>query len=106
MKDIDIYEAFNLLRLCDGVLLEGRLIEPCLIGIEEDPEHEFFYLSWSENVRGEIADIDVAFKEEDNQTVVIDGPFLTLINSDGEEEELTLLRSWDVEEDTFFEDIF
>ena len=99
MKEIDLIDAFNYMRLSDGAILEGRLVELSLIGIEHDSKNEFAYLQWSENVRGEWVDFDIAFKEGDNEFVVVDGPYMTLINSDtGEEEELMLLRSWDVEE--------
>jgi hypothetical protein len=99
MKEIDLIDAFNYMRLSDGVILEGRLVELSLIGIEHDSKNEFAYITWSEHVRGEWVDFDIAFKEGDNEFVVVDGPYMTLINSDtGEEEELMLLRSWDVEE--------
>ena len=98
MKELDLIDAFNLLRVCDGALLEGRLVELSLIGVEHDPKNEFAYISWSEQIRGEWVDFDIAFKEEDNNIVLVDGPYITLINSDtGEEEELTLLRQWDME---------
>jgi hypothetical protein len=99
MKELDLIDAFNYLRLCEGVILEGRLIEISLIGIENESDNEFAYLFWSEDVRGEFVDFEVVFKEGDNEFVVIDGPYMTLINSDGEEEELLLLRSWDTEHD-------
>ena len=99
MKELDLIDAFNYLRLCEGVILEGRLLEISLIGIENESDNEFAYLFWSEDVRGEVVDFEVVFKEGDNEFVVIDGPYMTLINSDGEEEELLLLRSWDTEHD-------
>jgi hypothetical protein len=99
MKELDLIDAFNYLRLCEGVILEGRLLEISLIGIENESDNEFAYLFWSEDVRGEFVDFEVVFKEGDNEFVVIDGPYMTLINSDGEEEELLLLRSWDTEHD-------
>ena len=98
MKEIDLVDAFNYMRLSDGALLEGRLVELSLVGIEHDDKNEFAYISWSENIRGEWVDFDIAFKEGDNKVVLVDGPYITLIDSDsGEEEELMLLRSWDVE---------
>ena len=99
MKEIDLIDAFNYLRLSDGAILEGRLVELALVGIEHDAENEFAYIAWSENIRGEWIDFDIAFKEGDNEVVLVDGPYMTLINSDtGEEEELLLLRSWNVED--------
>ena len=99
MKEIDLIDAFNFMRLSEGAILEGRLVELSLVGIEHDKKNEFCYVSWSENIRGEWIDFDIAFAEGDNETVLVDGPYITLINSDtGEEEELMLLRSWDIEQ--------
>lgn len=99
MKTIDLVDAFNLMRLAEGAILEGRLVELSLIGIEHDPKNEFAYISWSEDVRGEIIEFDVAFRESDNAEVLVDGPYLTLVNADtGEEEEIMLLKAWDIEE--------
>lgn len=102
MKQIDLVTAFNYLRLSEGVILEGRIMEISLVGIEHEGDHEFAYLFWSEEVQGEIVDFEVAFKEGDNEFVMIDGPYLTLINVEGEQEELLLLRSWDVEKEPLF----
>ena len=104
MKQINLSEAFDYLRLCEGIILEGRILDISLIGLEEDANNEFAYLYWSEEIHGDIIDFEIVFKEDDNQKVLLDGPHMTLINSEGEEEELTLLRSWDVEHDRLFHD--
>ena len=101
MKELQIEDAFNLLRVCDGILLEGRLVEPILVGLEGEDDNEFFYLSWSEEIRGEWVDFHIAFREGDNQIVLCEGSTMTLINTDGEEEPMTLLREWNVETDSF-----
>ena len=98
MKELDLVDAFNYLRLSDGVVLEGRIMEISLIGIENEKDNVFAYLFWSEEVHGEFVDFDVSFVEGDNEFVLIDGPYMTLINSEGEEEELLLLRQWNAEE--------
>lgn len=103
MKYIDLYDAFELIRLCDGLILEDKILEPSLIGIENDPENEFLYLHWSEDIRGEIIDFTSGFQEKDNQEILVDGPYITLINTDGQEEELMLLKAWDVEDNVLFE---
>lgn len=103
MKEISLSQAFDCLRLCEGIFLEGRLLEISLIGLEDDDNNEFAYLYWSEEIHGDIIDFDIVFKEGDNQKVLIDGPHMTLVNSEGEEEELILLRSWDIEHDKMTE---
>ena len=98
MREITIEEAFNCLRVCEGVVLEDRLIVPSLLGIEGEPDNEFFYLSWTEEVRGEYIEFYASFKEGDNQVVLCDEAILTFINSEGQEEELTLLRPWNCDD--------
>lgn len=94
MKDILLHDAYHLIRQCTGVLLEGRFVEPHLFDIEDDYSNEWMTLEWVEEYDGEELDVVVAFKEGDNQKVVLDGSSLILVNSDGEEEELVLLREW------------
>lgn len=97
MKDISLIDAFNYLRLCEGVILEGRVLDISLIGIEEDPNNEFAYISWVEEIRGEYVDFEIVFKEGDNQEVMIDGSFMTLVNTEGVLEEIQLLIPWNIE---------
>ena len=93
-KEITIESAYNLIRQCTGVLLEGRYIEPHIFEIEGDYSNEWMTLQWEEVYCGEEIDVVVGFKEGDNQKVEFDGSILVLVNSDGEEEELTLLQEW------------
>jgi hypothetical protein len=93
-KKITLQDAYNYLRQCTGILLEGRFIEPSLLEIENDYSNEWLNLHWEEVYRGEELDVLVAFNEEDNQKCILDGSTLILVNTDGEEEELTLLREW------------
>jgi hypothetical protein len=93
-SEIPLHDACHLLRHCIGVLLEGRFIEPHLLDIEDDYSNEWLSLQWVEEYRGEELDVIVGFTEGDNQRVLLDGSSLILVNSDGEEEELILLREW------------
>lgn len=70
-----------------------------MIGIENNPDNEFAYLFWSEDIRGEMVDFEVVFREGDNEQVRIDGPYMTLVNADGQEEELMLMKSWNFEDE-------
>lgn len=96
-KDITLKQAFEYLQLADGVLLENRLLEPFLIGLEDDPSHEFFYLFWSEEIHGDMIDFEVVFREGDNEKVKLNECCITFVNSEGEEEELVLLKAWQME---------
>lgn len=95
MKTLELYDAYYFLKQCAGVLLEGRFLEPILNEIEDDYSKEFLILSWEDlGEDGEACLVEVAFKEGDNQTIGLSGSTLHLTNSDGEEEELTLLQEW------------
>ena len=77
--------------------MEGRLIEPTLMGVQDDDSNEFMYVSWEEEWNDEDLAVEISFFEGDNQIALINGSELTLINSEGEEEEFTLLREFDAE---------
>jgi hypothetical protein len=96
-KEITLQDAYYFLRQCTGVLLEGRFIEPSLLEIEDDYSNEWMCLHWEEEYDGEELDVVVSFNEEDNQKCILNGSTLVLVNTDGEEEELTLLREWSPE---------
>ena len=93
IKDIPLHDAIYLLRQCSGILLEGRYLEPHLYETD-DGSVEFMSLQWSEEYEGDELDVVISFNEGDNIKVPFEGCELTLVNSDGEEETLTLLREW------------
>jgi hypothetical protein len=97
MKEISLHQAYDLLQLSTAIVLEGRLIEPTLMGVQDDDSSEFMYVSWEEEFDDENLTVEISFYEGDNQVALIDGSNLTLINSDGEEEEFTLLKEFDAE---------
>jgi hypothetical protein len=94
MKSLQLYDAYYFLKQCTGVLLEGRFVQPLLSEIEDNYESEFLVLEWDDFQEGQELIVSVGFKEGDNQTIGLEGSKLLLINSDGEEEELTLLQEW------------
>jgi len=94
IRDIPLHDAIHLLRQCSGVLLEGRYIEPHLHETDDEDESEFLSLQWTEEYEGDELDVVVSFGERDNIKVPLEGSELTLVNTDGEEEVLTLLREW------------
>ncbi len=94
MKTLELYDAYYFLSQCAGLLLEGRFVEPILSEIEDDYENEFLVLQWEQEYEGVLHTVEVAFKEKDNQTVGLEGATLILTNTEGEDEELTLLQEW------------
>jgi hypothetical protein len=97
MKDIELSVAFDYLMLSEGIIHEGKTLTMSLIGLEDNPDNEFGYIAWSDDIQDEPVDFIIAFKEGDNETVRIDGSYMTLVNTDGEEEEIQLLAHWDIE---------
>ena len=93
-KEISIQDAYHILRQCIGVMVEDRFVEPSIFDIEGDYSNEWLSLQWEEEYRGEILDVVVAFTEGDNQKVLLEGSELTLVNTDGEEETIVLVREW------------
>ena len=93
-KEISIQDAYHILRQCIGVMLEDRFIEPSIFDIEDDYSNEWLSLQWEEEYRGEILDVVVAFTEGDNKKVLLEGSEMTLVNTDGEEETIVLVREW------------
>ncbi len=67
------------------------------MGVQDDDSNEFMYVSWEEELDDENLTVEISFYEGDNQVALIEGSTLTLINSDGEEEEFTLLKEFDAE---------
>lgn len=97
MKEINLHQAYDLLQQCVAISLEGRIIEPTLMGVQDDDSNEFMYVSWEEEFDDEDLIVELSFFEGDNQIALIDGTKLTLIADQGEEEEFLLLREFDAE---------
>lgn len=97
MKEISLYQAYDLLQQSIAVVLEGRIVEPTLMGVQDDDSNEFMYLSWEEEFDNEDLIVELSFYEGDNQVALIDGSVLTLVNTDGDEEELVLIKEFDAE---------
>ena len=97
MKEISLHQAYDLLQQSTAVVLEGRIVEPTLMGVQDDDSNEFMYLSWEEEFDNEDLIVELSFYEGDNQIALIDGSILTLINTDGDEEEFVLVKEFDAE---------
>jgi hypothetical protein len=97
MREINLHKAYDLLQQSTAVVLEGRIVEPTLMGIQDDDSNEFMYISWEEEFDNEDLIVELSFYEGDNQIALIDGSILTLVNTDGDEEEFVLVKEFDAE---------
>ena len=89
MKSLTIDKAYDLLQIAPAVLLEDRVLEPHLLGLDDK---EFLYFCWQEQTEfGDILQFEVTFNVEENLRCAIDGCDLILVNSEGEKEIITLL---------------
>lgn len=94
MKDIKLYEAWSILKQAAAIDIDGNLTVPQVFELEDDYKNVFLSLVWQEEYEGELLDVCVEFEEGDNQTCVLEGSNLILVNSDGEEEVLTVLVNY------------
>jgi hypothetical protein len=94
MNTITLFDAVFWLKQSRGILLEGRFIEPYVFGVEGEYNNIFMTLEWEELVDNIGVLVTVHFKEGDNQTVGVSEGVLLFINSDGEEEEIILIKEW------------
>lgn len=99
MKSIPLYTAYCLLQESRAVDLEGRFLEPHILNYEDQSDNEFLILQWEEQVNEETLMVEVVFEEGDNQMVEVDGRKLYLVNTEGDQEELILLREIELEEE-------
>jgi hypothetical protein len=87
-KTITLQEAFTILEDCSALIIDDNvLVYPRLEDLTGDLKNEFLYLSWEED--GE--DFEVRFLEGQNQNVQVSGSSLFLIDSEGEDNQLTVL---------------
>jgi hypothetical protein len=93
-KSINLTQAYDVLSQATAIVLEGRVLAPVLHSLEYDSAHEFFSIHWEE----EELEFDIYFQEGDNNEVLIDGHTMTLISTEGEEEEIELLKEFNIED--------
>jgi hypothetical protein len=94
MKEINLHTAYDILQQCPAILLEGRLIEPTFLGLGDKDNNEFMCISWEEEYEDDVYTVELVFEEGDNEIVEIDGCIMRLISTDGEQEEITLLKEF------------
>jgi len=88
MKEITLKEAYQILEDCSAVTIDDNaLVYPGLNELTGDPQEEFLSLNWEEE--GE--EYGVHFLEGQNQNCTVSGCSLFLIDSEGEENQITIL---------------
>lgn len=97
MKSIPLYNAYSLLSECKAVIIDGKFVEIYSLCYAEEGDNEFLILQWEEEVDGEVLDVEVVFNERDNFMVEVDGQKLIMTNTNGDTEEMILLRAINLE---------
>lgn len=88
-KQITLKDAYNILQDCSAVIIDDNvLVYPSLDEPSGDLRHEFLNLAWEQE--GE--DFEVRFLEGNNQEVQVSGSSLFLVDSDGQDAQLTILE--------------
>ena len=97
MKSISLYSAYSLLREARAVAIDGRCVEPYQVCYGDDPDNEFLILQWEEEYDGEVLTVETSFKEGSNLMVEVNGKTMLLVNTDGDIEEIILLKEFQLE---------
>jgi hypothetical protein len=92
MKKVTLEQAHELLENTSAVIWgeESNLSYPLVNDLEGDEDNCFFELI--------LDDEEMRFNEGDNQTVVLDGFSMVLVDEYGENQSITLLVPMDVED--------
>ena len=94
MKTITLKEAFQILEDASAIIVDDSiLVYPSLSELEDDELNEFMYLSWDD----EGLEYNVKFNEGENQEVKVSGSSIFLIDTDGEENQITILTTKELE---------
>lgn len=95
MKTITLKEAFAILEDCPAIIIEdGVLVYPSLSDLEYSDENEFLYIGWEDEIGQEYS---VKFAEGENSEVRISGSSMFLIDTEGEENHITILEPKNLE---------
>jgi hypothetical protein len=96
MKTITLKEAYQILEDASAVIIDDSvLVYPSLSELQDDELNEFLYLSWEDEGLG----FDLHFNEGCNQEVKVSGSSMFLVDddSDGEETQITILTTKELE---------
>lgn len=95
MKIITLKEAFEILENCSAIIIDDDvLIYPGLYEeLTGEDDNEFMYLSWE----SEGMEYGIKFNEGLNKAVKVIGSFLFLIDTEGEERQITILEPKNLE---------
>lgn len=96
MKKINLNQAHQILSNASAILIDDadHAIFPAIAPLEESDENEFLYLGW-ENDDG--LAYDVKFAEGENQEVKVSGSSMFLIDTEGDECQITILQPANLE---------
>jgi hypothetical protein len=94
MITLTLKETYEILSDASAIVIDdGALMYPSLADLEDSDDNEFLYLGWEE----EGLEYSVKFREGENQTVKASGSSLFLIDSEGDEVQLSILTPLNIE---------
>ena len=90
MKTITLEEAHQILDECSGVIIDNDvLVYPLLAELEHSDENEFLYLGWDDD---QGLSYSIKFAEGENLSVKVSGSSMFLVDTEGDECQLTILE--------------
>lgn len=97
MKELTLNQAHDLLKQSTAVVVNGRVHEPIMIGLQDHDLNEFMFITWDEEQNRETVTKTISFQEGDNHVTILVGSVLTLFSTEETEEDLVLLKEFDAE---------
>jgi hypothetical protein len=88
MTKITLQEAFDIISNCAALIIDNVVTYPSMSDLQDDPENEWLCLTWTD---GDDRDFITTFDEGENKEVKISGPYMYLVDTEGDEIELTIL---------------
>jgi hypothetical protein len=88
MTRITLHEAADIISTCAALIIDNVVTYPSMSNLEDKPDNEWLCLSWTD---GDDRDFIVKFNEGENDEVMISGPYMYLIDNEGDEVQLTIL---------------
>jgi hypothetical protein len=90
MKNISLKTALTLIQDASGIIISDtpNPLLPCYAELNGNDENEFLYISWEDDIGEEYS---IKFTEGENGEVTISETSMFLIDTEGEEVQITLL---------------
>ena len=100
MKTIPLAQAFEIISNASAIIINvdsNPVVYPSLYELGGDESNEFLYLEWEQ----EYLEYSLKFRQEDNQSVKVEGASIYLLDTDADSDEdatrITILAEKDLE---------